>query len=129
MMQLPGVPIRVLEERVFFLQKEIWEQQKYGNWLLFLLDGEEREDPEEPKQDEEKIQSLSQILSETKEEKVPSLSDVLSEPLVKVPETSPFEIIAELSELLQEYVIENNTLSLLVSQKEKPLWYRKYKEE
>ncbi|AHA45919.1 hypothetical protein ISTM_21 [Insectomime virus] len=127
MTQLPGVPIRVLEERVFFLRKEIWEQQKYGNWLLFLLDGEEREEPFEPIRDEEEIFSLSQILSETKEEKVSTLSDVLSEPLVKIPEVNPFEIIAELSELLQEYVIENNTLSLLVSQKEKPLWYREYK--
>uniref|UniRef100_UPI0018DBC2EB hypothetical protein n=1 Tax=Bartonella refiksaydamii TaxID=2654951 RepID=UPI0018DBC2EB len=95
--------------------------------LLFLLDGEEREEPFEPIRDEEEIFSLSQILSETKEEKVSTLSDVLSEPLVKIPEVNPFEIIAELSELLQEYIIENNTLSLLVSQKEKPLWYREYR--
>lgn len=126
-MQLPGTPIRILEERVFFLQKEIWEQQKYGNWLMFLLDGKEREEPEEPQAPQQKDLTLSQILSETKEEKKKNLSDVLSEPLVDIPETSPFEIIAELSGLLQEYIIENNTLSLAVSQKEKPSWYRKYK--
>lgn len=128
-MKLDGIPVRLLEEKIFLLQKEIWEQQVYGDWLLFLLDGKEREFPEIPVQEEEKKSSLSEILAspvEVGEENEETLSDVLDAPLVKVPEFDPFVVISELSEILSEFISENNFLSLLVVENPKPLWYKTF---
>nr|WNL49652.1 hypothetical protein MarFTMF_136 [Marseillevirus sp.] len=130
-MKLEGIPVRVLEEKIFLIQKEIWEQQIYGDWLLFLLDGKEREIPESPIQEEPFEASLSQVLAssvEVNDENDETLSDVLDAPLIKVPQFDPFEVISELSEILSEFIFENNFLSLLVSEKPKPLWFKTFAE-
>ncbi|BAU79965.1 hypothetical protein A9K97_gp386 [Tokyovirus A1] len=128
-MKLEGIPVRILEEKIFLIQREIWEQQVYGNWLSFLLDGNEREIPEPPQEEETREVSLSQVLSSLVEvESEETLADVLDAPLVKIPQFDPFEVISELSKILSEFISENNFLSLLVSEIPKPSWYKTFAE-
>nr|WRK65416.1 hypothetical protein MarFTME_371 [Marseillevirus futianmevirus] len=127
-MKLEGIPVRLLEEKIFLIQKEIWEQQVLGDWLLFLLDGKKREIPEPPQEEKSPEISLTEALSlpvEVPEERE-TLSDVLETPLVKVPQFDPFETISELSQILSEFIFENNTLSLLVAESPKPLWFETF---
>jgi hypothetical protein len=127
---IPGIPTRVLERQIFDLQKQIWEQQIYNNWLLWLLDGDEREWPIEPIEETPKEKSLEEILSEPVEEPEQEISfdDVVNQPIIKTPEFDPFETIANLQDILDEFVQENNLLSLIISQRPRPKYFVTFKE-
>lgn len=129
-MELPGIPARILEERILLLEKEIWEQQIYNNWLLWLLDGKERTNPPSPEKEARKEKSLDEILGEPTilEEEELSLEDILNQPLVKVEEYDPFETIANLQELLKDFISENNLLSLIISQRQRPKYFLSFQE-